>query len=134
MQDVFLQLTKKSHTLNDESPSSLLFHMATNISLNHIRQRRRRGEHLSLGDKDEIVEHIACAFDVERQFTVTNMLHKIFKKEKESTLLIATLYWVDRMTLEEVAREVKLSVSGVRKRLSNLKATVKEFEGAHEDD
>ena len=49
-------------------------------------------------------------------------------REKPSTRVIAVLHLVDGMTLEEVAREVGLSVSGVRKRLRMLKAHVRELE------
>jgi RNA polymerase sigma-70 factor (ECF subfamily) len=41
---------------------------------------------------------------------------------------MATLHFVDGLTLEEVAREVGMSVSGVRKRLRALRATLVELE------
>jgi RNA polymerase sigma-70 factor (ECF subfamily) len=43
--------------------------------------------------------------------------------------LIATLLYVDRLTLEEVATEVGMSVSGVRKRLRTLKERLPLAEG-----
>ena len=46
------------------------------------------------------------------------------------TGVIAVLHHVDGMTLEEVAAEVGLSVSGVRKRLRTLKARLPGAEGA----
>jgi DNA-directed RNA polymerase specialized sigma24 family protein len=39
------------------------------------------------------------------------------------------MHLVDGMTLEEVAREARLSVSGVRKRLRALKGRLAELEG-----
>jgi len=50
-------------------------------------------------------------------------------REQASTRTIAVMHLVDGLTLEEVAREVGLSVSGVRKRLRTLKARVAELEG-----
>jgi RNA polymerase sigma-70 factor (ECF subfamily) len=41
---------------------------------------------------------------------------------------MAVLHLVDGLTLEEVAAEMGLSVSGVRKRLRTLKAHVAELE------
>ena len=41
---------------------------------------------------------------------------------------MAVLYYVDGMTLEEVAREVGMSVSGVRKRLLGLRKSLQEME------
>ena len=55
-------------------------------------------------------------------------IERIFRREKPSTRVMAVLHYVDGMTLEEVAREVGLSVSGVRKRLRTLKARVKSLE------
>jgi RNA polymerase sigma-70 factor (ECF subfamily) len=48
-------------------------------------------------------------------------LDRIFGGELASTRLIAVLLYVDRLTLDEVAAEVGMSVSGVRKRLRTLK-------------
>ena len=45
-----------------------------------------------------------------------------------STVGNAILHYLDGMTLEETARETGLSVSGVRKRLSALRKTLKELE------
>jgi len=39
------------------------------------------------------------------------------------------MHLVDGMTLDEVARESRLSVSGVRKRLRGLKGRLAELEG-----
>jgi RNA polymerase sigma-70 factor (ECF subfamily) len=38
------------------------------------------------------------------------------------------LHYVDGMTLEQVANEVSMSVSGVRKRLRGLRASLQELE------
>ena len=43
---------------------------------------------------------------------------------------MATLHFVDGLTLEEVAGEVGMSVSGVRKRLRALRATLVELEAS----
>ena len=39
------------------------------------------------------------------------------------------MHLVDGMTLEEVAREARMSVSGVRKRLRTLRGRLQELEG-----
>ncbi|MEE0876707.1 MAG: sigma factor-like helix-turn-helix DNA-binding protein, partial [Fibrobacteraceae bacterium] len=57
-----------------------------------------------------------------------NILARLFSKEPESSRTIAVLHYVDGLTLEETAREVSLSVSGVRKRLRALKAKIKNLE------
>ena len=42
------------------------------------------------------------------------------------------MYYLDSMTYEEVARETGLSVSGIRKRLRNLKLKATQLEGVEE--
>jgi RNA polymerase sigma-70 factor (ECF subfamily) len=49
------------------------------------------------------------------------LLDDIFASEKESTRTMAVLHYVDKLTLEETAECVGLSVSGVRKRLRRLR-------------
>jgi len=41
---------------------------------------------------------------------------------------MAVLHYVDGFTLEEVARETGLSVSGVRRRLRRLRETLREMQ------
>jgi RNA polymerase sigma-70 factor (ECF subfamily) len=41
---------------------------------------------------------------------------------------MAVLHYLDGMTLEQVARECRMSISGVRKRLRALRATLHEME------
>ena len=61
---------------------------------------------------------------------ISEIRWRIFGRESASTLEIAVMHYVDRMTLDEVAREVGLSVSGVRKRLRALRARLPLEEGA----
>ena len=58
------------------------------------------------------------------------MLAKLFGQQRESTRTMAVLYYVDGMTLQEVAKEVGMSVSGVRKRLLGLRAALQKMEKA----
>ena len=60
------------------------------------------------------------------------MASTLFEGELESTRFLAVLVFVDGYTLEEAAKEVGMSVSGVRKRLRNLKERVQEKEGQDE--
>jgi RNA polymerase sigma-70 factor (ECF subfamily) len=57
------------------------------------------------------------------------VLDRIFGSEPASTRLIAVLLYVDRLTLDEVATEVGMSVSGVRKRLRTLKQRLPAAQG-----
>ena len=50
-----------------------------------------------------------------------DVLDNIFSGRDEKDSMIATLHFVDGLTLEETAEQVGMSVSGVRKRISELK-------------
>ena len=123
MQDVFVQVVRRKDKLTFDTPSSLLFKIATDISLNRLRAKRRRPETRD----DEILNYIASSQDLDGLAENRSLLTRIFEREKASTRTIAVLHYVDRMTLEEVAQTVGLSVSGVRKRLRILKANAREL-------
>lgn len=116
MQDVFVLLVRNKVRLTQDAPSSLLYRMATNVCLNRIRSGKK-----AAATNQELLSEIAQAKDLERRFVFRSLLSNLLKKESKSTAYIATLHYHDGMTLEEVARETGLSVSGVRKRLRNLK-------------
>lgn len=119
MHDVFVQLLRNEHRLDGTAPSSLLLQIATNVCLNRIRTGRRHPEH----PEDELLQELAAgADDAEGQSLARRILGRIFGAEPPSTGVIAVLHLVDGLTLEEVAREVGMSVSGVRKRLRTLRA------------
>lgn len=119
LQEVFMQIVRRPGLAEAEFPSSLLYRIATNVSLNRLRTRDRRAE----TPDDEVLLNIAAADDIEGRFAARRVLDRIFQRHPESTKVMAVLHYVDGLTLEEVARETALSVSGVRKRLRTLQAT-----------
>ena len=118
MQDVFVQVLRKEDELHSAAPSSLLYRIATNVCLNVMRSERRRPH----TNDDELIQRIAGTEDPESRALNVHFLDRLFHREKETTRTIAVYHYVDRMTLEETAREVGMSVSGVRKRLRSLRA------------
>jgi RNA polymerase sigma-70 factor (ECF subfamily) len=118
MHDVFVELLRRENRLNVTSPAGLLLTTATHVCLNRLRSERRRPE----DPDDDLLGRIASlGHDAETQSLARRALDRIFGGEPASTRLIAVLLYVDRLTLEEVASEVGMSVSGVRKRLRALK-------------
>lgn len=124
MHDVFVQILSHQHALDDRGGASLLFRIATNVCLNKLRTRRRRPED---GDPD-LVAQIAAHTDPAARSAARAALAALFRDEPDTTALVAVLHLHDRMTLEEVAAEVGLSVSGVRKRLAKLRAKLHTLE------
>ena len=126
MHDVFVQILSHAGELTDRGGSSLLFRIATNVCLNRLRTRRRRPED---GDPDLLAE-IAVHTDPAARSAARAALDTLFRNEPESTALIAVLHLSDKMTLEEVAAEVGMSVSGVRKRLARLRSKLHSLEAS----
>ena len=128
MQDVFVQLLRNQDRLEDRGLSSLLYRIATNVCLNKIRSRKRRPEDAA----SELLGRIADAGSEDDQLEARSMLDRVLGREPVSTTTIAVLHLHDGMTLQEVADAVGLSVSGVRKRLRKLKASLNELETEQE--
>ncbi len=121
-QDVFVRLLEKSDRLDDRHPSSLLYTIATNLCLNRIRDAGRRPV-----DADDRLQRIAAAGRPGGSSEARLTLDRLFGRHPESSRTIAVLHHLDGLTLEEVAAQVGLSVSGVRKRLRNLRHTLTEM-------
>lgn len=121
-QEVFVKLIERADSLDLQSaPSSLLYRIATNHCLNRIRAQHKRS---SPSTEHNMLLH-AIAQHTPEDHTVAerrSSLRHLFRRQSESTRYIAVLYWVEQMTLQEVALEVDMSVSGVRKRLRQLRA------------
>ncbi len=125
MHDVFVKMLIHRDRLDDRAASSLLYRTATNVCLNRIRSKKRRPEDA----QSELLARIATATDDEAERNeARGVLASLFKSEPTSTGTIAVLHLHDGLTLEEVAQEVGMSVSGVRKRLRKLRASLKELE------
>ena len=123
MHDVFVHILSRADELTDQAPSSLLFRVATNVCLNRLRSRKRRPE-----DGGDLLVDIAEQTDPAARSAARAALDTLFRNEPDDTAVIAVLHLHDRMTLEEVAAEVGMSVSGVRKRLAKLRTKLHSLE------
>lgn len=123
-QDVFVQLVRHYRQLDGTYPSSLLYRMATNVCLNRIRERGRRPQ----TDDGAELWRLATAEEPGAQSYARLLLERLFGRHPESSRTMAVLHYVDGLTLEQVACETGLSVSGVRKRLRRLRASLREEE------
>jgi RNA polymerase sigma factor (sigma-70 family) len=124
MHDVFVQLLLYEDQLEDRAPSSLLYRIATNVCLNKIRSEARR----PATTDDDILHRIAASEDLAARTSARSVLHRLFGSDAESSSALAVMHLVDGMTLEQVAREAKMSVSGVRKRLRALRKRLRALE------
>lgn len=117
MQDVFVKILKKQDVLHDQAPSSLLYTTATNVCLNVLRSEKRKPS----TSEEEVLLSLASIENVEEKVLASRTVEELFSGEQEKTRVIAVLHYVDRLTLEETAKQVGMSVSGIRKRLRSLR-------------
>jgi len=110
-QDVFVNVLRHDQRLHGQFISSLLYTIATNVSLNKLRrqklQNNKTGGNYEHGADDpeyDRVEH-------------NMMMDAILQNESESTRSICFMYHADGMTLKEIGDVTGMSISGVRKRL-----------------
>lgn len=125
MHDVFVKLARTQGPIDPAKVGGLLYCMATQVCLNTLRSQSRRPE----THDDGLLARIANADDPERRSAARLLLGRLFEHNEPSTRTIAVLHLLDGMTLQEVADEVGMSVSGIRKRLRKLKAQITELEG-----
>ena len=126
MHDVFVQLLKSNRRLTGQAVSSLLYVSATNTCLDRLRAKKRA----PIDADDALVLEVAKGDDLEGRTLSRALLETAFALEPVSTRTIAVLYHLDEMTHAEVAEQVGLSVSGVRKRLRQLENRMSSFGGA----
>lgn len=118
MQDVFVRILERKERLSGVC-SSLFYVVATSVCLNRIRSDKiRRAPRI-----DDLADRLVDTDAVNHEEIVDAklLLECIFEDTKEDTRVMAILHYVDGLTLEETAKAMKLSVSGVRKRLSVLR-------------
>lgn len=128
MHDVFIRLLKNKTRLNLETPSSLLYRIATNISLNKLRD----GKRLEFGheyEPENLTEDIALANELETRILDNRIIEFMFRDKKESTRVMAIMHWIEGFTLEEVAEHTGISVPAVKKRLRTLRVQLKTYKG-----
>ena len=124
-QEVFMKIWQSRERIKNDSISSLLLRIATNTCLNKLRTIKRLREKID----EDILASIADPENIERGIIARLKLERIFSREHTSTRMMAVMHYHDGMTLEQVAKEVGLSVSGVRKRLRNLRYRARALEG-----
>lgn len=117
-QDVFVRVIERRQRLDARYPSSLLYRIATNVCLNRLRDRGRHPDETPDGDA---LLTIACADEPGGGSDARLLLDWLFGRHPDSSRTIAVLHYVDGLTLDQVAAETGLSVSGVRKRLRRLR-------------
>ena len=122
MQEVFLKVLSNQSRLTGEYPSALLYRIATNICLNRIRNERKH----TLSEYLDILYNTSFFENREENISTKNLLTYILEKEKETPRQIAVMYFVNGMTIKEIAETMALSISGVHKHLDKLRRKIRD--------
>ena len=126
--EVFVILMQKKNDIDLRGPSSFFYTVATNVCISLLRKNKTR---YSVVDETavDLVETIACDDRLDEKLGASRVLDWLFNRHPETTKLIAILHFVDGLTLEEVAQEVGMSASGVRKRIYKLRKELQQIDG-----
>jgi len=121
MHEVFLKVVSNQNRLTGEYPSALLYRMATNICLNRIRNEKKH----SLDEYLHILQNTSFFENQKQETSTKNLLRYILEREKATPRKIAVMYFVNGMTIKEIAETMELSISGVHKHLDKLRQRIK---------
>lgn len=123
MHDTFVQILRRRETLEDRGLGGLLYQTATRVCLNRMRSARRRPADPASDELARIADEVRAADRLQARA----LLSRVLDSQPDTTTDIAMLHLHDGLTLEQTARIVGLSVSGVRDRLRRLRSTLKEL-------
>jgi RNA polymerase sigma factor (sigma-70 family) len=123
LQEVFLQILRRQDLLDEHALGGLLHRTATNLCLNRLRSRRRR-PHDSASD---MLDSLTSSSREHDRSEARSLLVRALDEAPESSAEIVMLHFYDGLTLEQTARQVGMSVSGVRDRLRRLRTTLLEL-------
>ncbi len=122
MQEVFIRLLKNIDAFRGEaSPTTWLYRVGTNLCLNRIRDREARSRKLRVPDPSASSRpgmSSGVTYDPEHRALVLSLLNRA----DEETRRIVVYYFLDELTLDEIATLIQRSVPTVRKRIKNFRA------------
>lgn len=120
MQEVFLNILKNRKRLHGSYPSALLYRIATNVCLNRIRNEYRH----KIKNYSSLVYNFDHSNSEEASSSARILWEFILEMEHGFKRTIAVMYFINGMTIQEIASVTKLSVSGVHKKLKQLKRRI----------
>ena len=127
MHEVFLNVLSRKKYLTGDYPSALLYRIATNVCLNRIRNENKHtlSKYLDVLYNTQFLEN-------QEDDSAVSLLEYILDNGKSTTRQIAVLYFINGMTIKEIAETKKLSISGVHKHLDKLRRKLREREESDE--
>jgi RNA polymerase sigma-70 factor (ECF subfamily) len=117
LQTVFTKLIEKKPVIHEKTAVSFFYKMTTNCCIDYVRSLKRKKE----SSIDHILPFVKNPHNETKKIMHKELLNIIFANVPADTKTMAIMYILDDMTYEEIAKEFNFSISGVRKRISELK-------------
>jgi RNA polymerase sigma-70 factor (family 1) len=128
-QEVFTRLWQKQMDLQAKHISALLYKMAGDLFVSHLRKKRVRQKHLE-----------SLRFELDTQGPDSDLQYRELKKQYETALAalpdkqrtVFLMNRLDGLTYREIAESLGLSVKAIEKRMRNALGTLRQKLGQSE--
>jgi len=128
VQDVFIELQRALHKFRGESRFTTWLHRVTvNVSLQHLRKKKRKGWSRWLGLDQIVGRHQPRSRSLEGQVEARETmraLYEVLDTLTEKKRVVFTLYELEGLSLEEISHTVGTSVNTVKSRLFHARREV----------
>lgn len=128
VQDVFIELQRGLHKFRGDSRFTTWLHRVTvNVSLQHLRKKKRKGWSRWIGLDQVIGRHQPRTRSLEHQTEARETVRAIYEvldTLTEKKRLVFTLYELEGLSLEEISKIVETSVNTVKSRLFHARREI----------
>ena len=120
MQDIFVKLLNVRSRINIREVSNYILRMTTNHCISIINKRNKTKKE----NGNDMLNKIASCEDIEDKVITKDLLDRLFCRVPISSKEIAIMVYIDKMTYEEVSKELNMSISNIKKRLNKLNQVI----------
>ena len=116
VQEVFLKLWDKRSSIDLKTVKSFLFTIANNMAINHLKHRSIVFNFVRNENKSEKVN--SPQYELEMKEFKEN-LERLLAEMPENYRVVFLMNRIDKLTYNEIAERLELSVKAIEKRMSN---------------
>lgn len=116
VQEVFLKLWDKRSSIDLKTVKSFLFTVANNMAINHLKHRSIVFNFVRNENKSEKVN--SPQYELEMKEFKEN-LERLLAEMPENYRVVFLMNRIDKLTYNEIAERLELSVKAIEKRMSN---------------
>lgn len=123
VQEVFLKLWDKRNAIELKTVKSFLFTIANNMAINHLKHRSIVFNFVRNENKSEKVN--SPHYELEMKEFKEN-LDRLLAEMPENYRIVFLMNRIDKLTYNEIAERLELSVKAIEKRMSNALSFLRE--------